>query len=151
MSAWGQNLHGLRACAVQSQRRDGYNTNSLQPPSLWQRDCISQESNSHQISSIYIHFDILTINYTITIITQEPVSSVSIRTGRPGFDPRQRQRIFPLPAASRPALGPTQPPVQWAPGVKGGRGVMLTTHPLLVPRFRKRGVHLPPPSAFQSI
>jgi hypothetical protein len=33
-----------------------------------------------------------------------------------GFDPRQRQRIFPLTSASRPALGPTQPPVQWAPG-----------------------------------
>jgi hypothetical protein len=37
------------------------------------------------------------------------------------------------------ALGPTQPPVQWvpgvlSPGVKRGRGVMLTTHPHLVPR-----------------
>jgi hypothetical protein len=36
----------------------------------------------------------------------------------------------------------TQPPAQWvpgalSPGVKRGRGVMLTTHPLLVPRFRK--------------
>jgi hypothetical protein len=51
-----------------------------------------------------------------------------------GFDPRQGQRIFPLASVSRPAQGPTQPPVQWVPGVlslgvKRGRGVMLTTYP----------------------
>jgi hypothetical protein len=34
-----------------------------------------------------------------------------------GFDPRQGQRIFPLTSVSRPALGPTQSPVQWVPGV----------------------------------
>jgi hypothetical protein len=58
---------------------------------------------------------------------------------RSGFDPRRGQRIFPLASVSRPALGPTQPPVKWvpgvlSPGVKRGRGVMLTTHPYLVPR-----------------
>jgi hypothetical protein len=68
--------------------------------------------------------------------------SAWLRTGRRRFDPRQRQRIFPLTSESRPALGPTQRPVQWVlgvlyPGVKGSRGVMLTTHPLLVPRLRK--------------
>jgi hypothetical protein len=47
--------------------------------------------------------------------------------------------VVPLASVSRPALGPTQPPVQWvpgilSPGVKRGRGVMLTTHPHLVPR-----------------
>ena len=39
---------------------------------------------------------------------------------------------------SRPSLGPTQPPVEMGTvsflGVKCGRGVLLTTHPLLVPR-----------------
>jgi hypothetical protein len=77
----------------------------------------------------------------------DPDSSVSmvspwLRTGRPGSDPRERQRIFPLTSASRPALGSTQPPVQWVPGVlslgvKRGRSVMLNTHPLLVPSLRK--------------
>jgi hypothetical protein len=38
-------------------------------------------------------------------------------TGRPEFDPRQGQEIFPLASVSRPALGPTQSPVQWVPGV----------------------------------
>jgi hypothetical protein len=48
---------------------------------------------------------------------------------------------FLLVSVSRPALGPTQPPVQWvpgvlSPGVKRCRGVTLTTHPHLVPRSR---------------
>jgi hypothetical protein len=73
-----------------------------------------------------------------------------LRAGRPGFDPRRRQRIFPLPSATRPAVGPTQTPVQWVPGflslgAKGGRGVMLTTHALLLPRSRKSGSYTSSP------
>jgi hypothetical protein len=53
------------------------------------------------------------------------------------FDPQQRQRIFLLASVSRPALRPTQPPVQWVPGVlsrglKHGQGMTLTSHPRLV-------------------
>jgi hypothetical protein len=77
------------------------------------------------------------------LILREPGSSLATgwTTGRSRFDPRQGQRIFPLASVSRPALGPTQPPVQWVPGVlsrglKFSWGVTLTTHPHLVPRSR---------------
>jgi hypothetical protein len=75
-------------------------------------------------------------------------------TGRSRFDPRQRQRIFPLASLSRPGLRPTQPPVQWVPGVlspglKRGRDVTLTTQPHLVPRSRmSRSYTSSLPSAF---
>jgi hypothetical protein len=32
------------------------------------------------------------------------------------FDPGRGERIFPVTSASRPALVPTQPPIQWVPG-----------------------------------
>ena len=45
-----------------------------------------------------------------------------------------------FPHLSRPALRSTQPPVQWVPGlssgVRCGRGVTLTPHPLLMPRSK---------------
>jgi hypothetical protein len=43
--------------------------------------------------------------------------SVWLQTRRPGFCPRYRQRIFPVASVSIPALRPTQPPIQWVPGV----------------------------------
>jgi hypothetical protein len=36
--------------------------------------------------------------------------------GQPGFDFRERKDIFLFSTASRPAPGPTQPPIQWVPG-----------------------------------
>jgi hypothetical protein len=64
-------------------------------------------------------------------------SIVGLQTGRPGFDPWQKQSIFPLASVSRPALTPTQPSIQRIPGVlslgvKRERGVKLTTSPHLV-------------------
>jgi hypothetical protein len=57
------------------------------------------------------------------------------------FDSRWGLRIFLFTTASRPALGPTHPPIQWVPGalslgVKNGRGVKLITHLHLVPRSK---------------
>jgi hypothetical protein len=51
-----------------------------------------------------------------------------------GSIPGRGERIFLLAYVSRPALRPTQLPVQWvpgvlSPGVKHGRGVTLTIHP----------------------
>ena len=83
-----------------------------------------------------------------TCTTHGPGSSVGTATdygldgpgSNPGWD-----EIFRL---SRPALGPTPPPVKcvpgFFPGVKCGRGVLLTTHPLLVSRsWKSRAVPLP--------
>ena len=77
-----------------------------------------------------------------------PGSSVGIATDYgldgPGSNPGGDE-IFRL---SRPVLGPTQPPVKWVPGlssgVKCGRGVLLTAHPLLEPRsWKSRAIPLP--------
>jgi hypothetical protein len=73
---------------------------------------------------------------------QEPGSSVSVVSryvDDRGSIPGRGERIFPLASVSRPALRPTQPPVQGIPWVlssvlERGQGVTLTTHPHLVPR-----------------
>jgi hypothetical protein len=39
---------------------------------------------------------------------------------RPGFNSRQRQDVLLFSTASRPARGPTQPPIRWVPGGLNG-------------------------------
>jgi hypothetical protein len=72
-------------------------------------------------------------------------SSVSIsvwrQTGRPGFDIRRRQRIFPGASVSRLALEDRPGFFPIGAGVlsqeqSAAEGVTLTTHPHLVPRSR---------------
>jgi hypothetical protein len=68
--------------------------------------------------------------------------------------PSRGERIFPIASLSRPALGPTQLPVQWvpvvlSPGVKRGLGVTLTIHTYVMPRSRmSRSYNSSPPSSF---
>ena len=71
----------------------------------------------------------------------EPGSSVGIATGYgldgPGIESRWGRDF---PHLSRPVLGPTQPPVQWVPGLSRGKerpGRNADTHPPLVPWPRK--------------
>ena len=52
-----------------------------------------------------------------------------------GFKLQQKQEIFLVSKISRPALGPTHPPIQWVPG----RGLKLSTHLHLVPGLRMNG------------
>jgi hypothetical protein len=67
-----------------------------------------------------------------------------------GFESRYGLGIFFLTTASRPGLGPTQPPIQGVPGgsFPGGKvaGVKLTTHLPLVPMSRRRGAIPPLPN-----
>jgi hypothetical protein len=74
--------------------------------------------------------------------------SGTLQTGRPGFDPRKRQRIVPLASVSRPALRPTQPPIHWVPRLNCFRGVTLITHPHPVPRWRMITNDTPLPHGF---
>jgi hypothetical protein len=65
------------------------------------------------------------------------IIATRLRAGRPVFDSRQGLRILLFATASRPVLGPTQPPIQWVPGVLSPG----------VKRPRCEAYHSPPPSS----
>ena len=86
----------------------------------------------------------------VTLVVRGQDSSVGIPThymlDGPGIESRWRRDFLHL---SRPALGPTQPPVQWVPGLSrglSGRGVVLTPHPHLQCRGLKLGRAIPLPA-----
>ena len=83
----------------------------------------------------YIYFNVLCVCVCVCVWVG---SSVGIATDYELDGPGSNPGGFEIFHPSRPALGPTQPPVKMDtgsfPGVKCGRGVLLTIHPLLVPR-----------------
>jgi hypothetical protein len=91
--------------------------------------------------------------FKVTINFPKFISVVFTKSSIPGIG----KLFFPLASVSRPALGPTQPPVQWvagvlSPGLKRGRGVTLTTHPHLVPRSRmSRSYTSSPPKRLRGV
>ena len=88
------------------------------------------------------------ISYFMAFRSRDSSDGIEIRYGLegPGIESRWGRDF---PHLSRPALRPTQLPVQWVPGLsrgKGGRGVVLTTHRHLVCRCSKeksRAIALP--------
>jgi hypothetical protein len=94
------------------------------------------EAYSFKTNSVHVVKE-FSVFYGNRMFIRQPGSSVSIvsdyvlddRAIRGSITGRG-ESIFPLASVSRPALRPTQPPVQWVPGVlspevKRGRGVTL--------------------------
>jgi hypothetical protein len=102
----------------------GLLSGSLQPRPMYSPEHLLQTS------SVCSPFNVRDSSFTA--IQQRSYFNIFwLQTGRPGFDPRQRQRILPLASVSRPALEahPASCPMGNGgpfPGVKRGRVVTLT-------------------------
>jgi hypothetical protein len=89
----------------------------------------SLPSNGPTRRRIIIYCDV-----TLSVIVRAITAGMSVdsryndglRAGRPGFDSRQGREILLFSTVSRPALGPTRPPIHWVlgtlfPAVKAAR------------------------------
>jgi len=96
-------------------------------------------------SVLYIYIYIyMCVCVCVCVCVCGPGSSVGIATGRSGIESRWG-RDFP-PVQTGPGAHPAscKKGTGSFPGVKCGRGVLLTTHPLLVPRsWKSRDIPLP--------
>jgi hypothetical protein len=77
------------------------------------------------------------LNLWYRMITTEVSIATGCGLGRPGIDFRQGQEIFVYSTASRPALRPSQSPIQWVPGALSPG----------VKRLGREADHPPPSSA----
>jgi hypothetical protein len=78
-------------------------------------------------------------------ITVSRCSAVGIATGwttEESSSSPGRVKNFPFSKSPRPVLGSTKPPIQWVPGVNG-RGVKLTIHLQIVPKYVALYIHSP--------
>jgi hypothetical protein len=88
-----------------------------------------------KIPQLYPNLCQLNPFHTLTdaeMISSIRTSATGLWAGRSEFDFRQKLGIFLYATASKPALGPTQPPIQWIlgvpyPGSKAAGALPLTS------------------------
>jgi hypothetical protein len=110
---------------------------------------VTLETSVTVYSLQFTYYDTAYNIWTSTQYNSGPGSSVGIATdyglGSPGIESRWGAR-FSAPVQTVPGAHPASCTVGTGsfPGVKCGRGLLLTTHPLLVPRsWKSRAIPLP--------
>jgi hypothetical protein len=123
-----------------------YTSSSSSPPSS---SFLSFHNLPFSLLQYYHHH--ISSSFPSSLFLQEPryLSRYSdgLRAGRPEFDSPQGQEIFLYSTASRPAVGSTQPPMQWvlesvSPGLRRS-GHEADHSPLSVAEIKNGGA-IPP-------